>query len=104
MRAVDIAVRERLTNLYRKYPDHESWVKGTLVRALVEKGEHSIFVYNKVFFQKEYNKEMPISDDNGVVEIEDLIEMLRLEGFKVEKRQEYNMELVSLEVSLCGNG
>ena len=100
MKAADLAVRERLANLYRKYPDHESWVKGILVRALAEKGEHSILVYNRVLFKKEYNQEMPITDGNGVVEVEDLIEILRLEGFKVEEQQEYNMELVSLVVSL----
>ena len=100
MRAADLAVRERLVNLYRKYPDHESWVKEILVRSLAEKGEHSILVYNRVLFKKEYNQEMPITDGNGVVEVEELIEILRLEGFKVEEQQEYNMELVSLVVSL----
>ena len=36
MREVDLAVRERLANLYSKYPDQDSWVKGILVRILAE--------------------------------------------------------------------
>lgn len=68
---------ERLEKLYNKYPQHREWFEEVLVSILSDQNEYRVVAYTENFFRKEWAKALPVYDDNGPVELE---ELLYLEG------------------------
>ena len=72
--------QKRIETLYKKYPKHKEWFEDVLVKELAEKGVYSTIAYMVGLLRKDWNKHLPVYDDNGPVELEEIQELLRLEG------------------------
>ncbi len=71
---------KKLNNMYSEvleYFNSESFIN----RLVDEDSVHiPYYIYYSNGNVKEYNKELPITDGNGLVDIEEVVELLRLEG------------------------
>lgn len=99
MKASDIIRNKRLEKLYSKYPEHKGWINNKLVELLSNQRVHSCMVYSQCFF-KSWNEYLPITDSNGVVDLDELQEILHLEGFSANIFDEGETGIVTLNIRL----
>ena len=101
MRVSDKVREQRYNSLKKTYPEVCDYLHSDgFTNKFTESDSISIFYYSKSYFSDEYNKELPITDSNGVVDIDDLIEILRYEGFSSYIDDDYMTEVFTLVVSL----
>ncbi|CAL9969545.1 hypothetical protein VPHD479_0135 [Vibrio phage D479] len=93
----------RLEKLYEKYPEVKRWMYCDLRSHFETSESFSVIFKEKKFmsFRWEHSDQLPITDSNGVVDEDDLLEMLRLEGFAAALESEYQIpEMVYLKITL----
>lgn len=103
MSLADIIIEERTSSLYQKYPEVKLWMYRELRNMFVvdDRNEVSVHVKTKSLLRWNWNDQLPITDSNGLVDMDDLLDMLRAEGFGAYYESPYMLpEYVNLIIKL----
>lgn len=86
MNAKELTIKLRLEKLYKKYPEHKDWIYGTLVPEIVKSDSLAwvgdIWTKRSAHLVQESSELMSFWSSNGKVGLDDLREILTLEGFE----------------------
>lgn len=100
-RVRDQILLARENEFWAKYKDVMMWINSDkLKKRFVGNDSINIFLHEMVYFKKTYNKDLPVTDSDGVVDIDDLVLMFELEGFKCAILRDNEAEVCWLEVKL----